>query len=93
MLLYFENHSYPDIADPVHILSKVLYSAYHAAFKEMLCVIKYVLGMKYYDLKFELNVGENSIWDLTCYSKNDYTGDQDSHWSVSGYILYMRNMQ
>ena len=53
MLLYLVKHSRPDIANPVRELSKVLDGATEEAFKEMMCLIKYVLDTKGWGLKIE----------------------------------------
>ena len=76
MLLHLVMHSHPDIADSVHESSKVFNRAYPAVFKEMLHVIKFVLDMKTYGLKFVPNLEKN--WDLVCCSISDYAGNQDS---------------
>ena len=79
MLLYLIEHSCPDIANSGCELSTILIGAYSAAFKEMLHVIKFVSDMKNYGLKFVPNLDKNGIWDLICYSNNDYAGNPDSH--------------
>ena len=46
MLLYLVKHLHPDLANMTRDLSKVNDGANPAAYKELLCVIKYVLDMK-----------------------------------------------
>ena len=87
MLFYLIKHSCPDITNSVHESSKVLDRAYPTVFKEMLCVIKFILDTKNYGLKFVLNLDKHAIWDFICYSDSDYAGDPDSHQIVSIYIL------
>ena len=61
-LFYLVKQSCPDYANLVHALSKVLDGAYPAVFKEMLHVIKCILGMK------------NLVWNLSQMSKNILSG-------------------
>ena len=91
MLLYLVKHSRPDIANPVRKLSKVLDDAKHEAFKEILCVIKYVLDTKHMGLRMEPIEGSET-WELVCYCDSDYESDPDSRRSVSGYILYVQGV-
>ena len=88
-MLCLVKHSYPDIANSLHEISKVLDRAYPAAFKEMIHVIKFGLDAKNYGLKFAPNLDEYEIWNLLCYSNIDCAGDPDC---VSSYILFMKNL-
>jgi hypothetical protein len=49
-LLQFVKHSRPDIANPVHELSKCMDKATEAAYKEMLRVVKFVLDTRNFGL-------------------------------------------
>jgi hypothetical protein len=51
MLLYLMKYSRPDLANVVRELSKCMYGANLAAYKEMLRVVKFVLDTKDYCLK------------------------------------------
>ena len=92
MLLYLVKHSRPDIANAVRELSKVLDGASPAAFKEMHRVIKYVLDTKTMGLKLEPNSFKKASWDLFCYSDSDYAGNPDTRRSVTGFVLFVRNV-
>ena len=92
MLLYLVKHSRPDIANSVRELSKVLDGSTSHSFKEMLRVIKYVLDTKNLGLKIFPNLDNNEQWELTCYTDSDYAGDPETRRSVSGYILYVKNV-
>ncbi len=91
ILLYLVKHSRPDIANPVRELSKVLDGAKPDAFKEMLCVIKYVLDTRHMGLRMEPIEG-GETWELVCYCDSNYASDPDSRRSVSGYNLYIRGL-
>ena len=53
MLLYLVNYLHTDLANATRELSKANYGANPAAYKELLCVIKYVLDTKNLELKIE----------------------------------------
>ena len=92
MLLYLVKHSRPDIANAVQELSKVLDGVSPAALKDMHRVIKYVLDTKNLGLKIDLNSFKKTPWDLVCYSDSDYAGDPDTRRSVTGFVLFVRNV-
>ena len=53
VLLYLVKHSRPDIANATMELLKANNGVNPVAFKELLCLIKYVLDTKHFGLKFE----------------------------------------
>ena len=87
--MYLVKHSYPDLANMTRELSKATNSANPAAYKELLCVVKYVLDMINFGLNIEPTGNSNKSWEMTCFSNSDYTGDLVSRRSISGFILYV----
>ncbi len=55
----------------------------------MLYIIKYVLDIKDNGLRKEPTYEKNKPWDLVCYSDSNNEGDNDTRWSVSGFILFV----
>ena len=92
MLLWLVKHSWPDIANCVRELSKVLDGTTEAAYKKMLRVIKYVPDTKNLGLKIKPTEGRNTPWDLVCFSDSDYAGDPETRRSISGYVLYIKGV-
>ena len=62
MLLYLVKHSCSDLADVTRKLSKANDGANLAAYKKLLCVIKYGLNMKNLGLKIEPTWNYNELW-------------------------------
>ena len=91
MLLYLVKHLRQDIANAVSESSIVLDGVYPAASKEMQRVIKYMLDIRQYGLRFEPSMRVNSIWDPVCYINSDYAGDPESRMCLDTF-LYMRNV-
>jgi Reverse transcriptase (RNA-dependent DNA polymerase) len=66
MLLFLIKYLRPDLANIVRELSKCMDAASHAAYKEMLRVMKFVVDTKQYCLKMR-PVEEGKYWDLVSY--------------------------
>ena len=62
------------------------------AYKELLCVIKYVLDTKNLGLKIEPMRNSYNPWEIICLSNSDYAGDPVSRQSISGFILYVQGV-
>ena len=71
MLLYLVKHSCPDLANTTRGLSKANDGANPVAYKELLCVIKYILNTKNLGLKIEPMGNSNKPWDIMCFSNSD----------------------
>ena len=85
MLLYLVKHLHPNLANRTRELWKTNNGANPAAFKELLCVIKY-LDMKNLGLKIEHTGNSNEPWEIICYSDGN-AGDPVSRRSISGFVL------
>ena len=85
MLLYLVKHLCPNLANVTKELSKANDGSMPAAFKELLCLIKYVLDVRNLGLKRN----SNKPWEMVRFSNSDYAGDQESRRSISGFILYV----
>ena len=68
-------------------LSKVLSSPNHAAYKEMLRIIKYVLDTPLRGLKLSPTVSKE--WKVVIFTDSDWAGDKDTRKSVSGYMVFL----
>ena len=62
MLLYVVKHSHPNLANMTRALSKANDGANPAAYKELLCVIKYALDTKNLGLKIKHTGNSNKPW-------------------------------
>ena len=62
--------------------------ASHAAYKEMLRVMKFVLDTKQYCLQMQPK-DEGKEWDLASYCDNDWAGDAETRIIVTGFIIYL----
>ena len=60
-----------------------------ACFKEMLRVIKYVLGTKEYGLRVHPTKEKDKTLELVCFCDSNYVGDLDTRKSVTGYAIYV----
>ena len=89
MLLYLVKHSWPNLANAARELSKANDGANPAAYKELLCVIKYVLDTKKLRLRIEPMGNSDEPWEIICFSNSDYVGDLVRRQSISGFILYV----
>jgi hypothetical protein len=69
-LLYFIEHSRPDIENVVREIVKCMYGATLEAYKEMLRVIRFVLNTQLLCLKIEPKKGEEE-WNILVHSDND----------------------
>ena len=78
MLNYLVKHLRPDIANCVSKLSKVLDGSTPASYKEILHVIRYVLGTKKLGLKLCPTGSHNDLWNIICFTDSDYAGDEKS---------------
>ena len=82
-------HSHPNLANITRELSKANDGANPVAYKELLCVIKYVIDTKNPGLKIEPTGNSNKPCDIVCFSNSDYAGDLVSRQSISGFVLYV----
>ena len=89
MLLYLVKYLHPNLLNMTRELLKANNCVNPAAYKELLCVIKYVLNMKNLRLKNEPTGNSNEPWEMTCFSNSDYAGDPVSRRSISGFVLYV----
>ena len=92
MLLYLVKHSCPDLANMTRELSKANDGANPVAYKEVLCVIRYVLDTKNIGLIIEPMRNSNEPWEIICFSNSDYVGDLVSRQSISVFILYVPSL-
>ena len=89
MLFYLVKHSHPNLVNMTRELSKANNGANPVANKELLCVIKYVLGTKSLGLKIEPTGNSNKSWDIFCFRDSNFAGDPVSRQSLSGFTLYV----
>jgi hypothetical protein len=68
-LLYLIKYSRPDISNVVRELAKCMDKATPAAFKEMKCVMRFIVGTKDYGLKITKK-------PEVVYSDSDWAGDK-----------------
>ena len=87
MLLYLVKQSTLDIANVTKKLSQSNDGANHAALKELLCVIKYVLDAKNFGSNLGPTGNANKLKEKVCFRDSNYAGDVVSRRSVSGFIL------
>ena len=73
-------------------LSKANDGVNPAAYKKLLCVIKYVIDKKNLGLEIEPKRNSNKPWEIVCFYNSDYAGDPVSRQSISGFILYVLNV-
>jgi hypothetical protein len=92
MLLYLVKHSRPDIANAVRELSKVMDAPSAAALKELKRTIKFVLDTEDFGLKIEPDKITTMKWRLKVYTDSDWAGDKDTRLSVTGYVLFLRDV-
>ena len=76
-------HLRSNIANITQELSKVTDAVNPAAFYELLCVLKYVLDMKYFGLKLEPSEHAIKPWNST------FAGDPISRSSMREFMLYV----
>ena len=89
MLLYLIKHSRPNLAKMTRALSKSNDGVNPAAYKELLCVIKYILDTKNLELKIKPTENSNKPWEIVCFGNGDYTGDPVRRRRKSVFILYV----
>ena len=89
MLLYLVKNLCPDLANVTGELSKANDRANPAAYKELLCVVKYVLDTEMLGLEIESLGNSNKPWEIVCFSNSNYAGHPASRQSISGFILYV----
>ena len=80
---------HPDIANSTRKLPKANDGVNTAMFKELLCLIKFVLDTKNFGLKLKPNGNVNKSWEIVCFSDSNYVGVPVSRKRVSGFILYV----
>ncbi len=68
MLFYLVKHSHPDIAKAAREISKGLYGANMAAYKEKHHVIKFVLDTSDLGLHIQPIHGREQPWELICFT-------------------------
>ena len=78
MLPYLVKHLRPYLANVTRELSKANDAVNPAAYKELLRVIKYVIGTKNLGLKIEPTGNSNEPWEIVRFSDSNYEGDQVS---------------
>ena len=86
-LLYLTKHSRHDITNPVRELSKSKDGASMAQVTEMYRVINFVLEMNTLGLRM-MPIFRDVIWKLEALSDSDFANDNDTRYSVFGYIIY-----
>ena len=77
------------LANITRELLKANNGANPATYKELLCVIKYVLDTKNLGFKIESTENSNEPREIICFSDSDYAGEWVSRKSISGFILYV----
>ena len=87
--LYLSRYTRPDICNATRELSKGMTKANKAHYKQLLRLIKYILGTKNLVLKAELRHG---VWTMVGKSDSDYAGDNDTRKSVTGYIIILNGL-
>ena len=92
MLLYLVKHSRPNLTNATRELSKANNGANTAAYKELLCVIKYVIDTKKLGLKIEPMGNSNKPWGIICFSNSNYAVDPIIRHSISVFILYVQGV-
>jgi hypothetical protein len=89
-LLYLVKPSRPNISDAARELSKGMGGATEAAFKEMKCVIKFVLDTKMFGLKLQPKlIGEDVEWAITVFTDSDWAGDQENIISTIEFVVFL----
>ena len=90
-IMFLIKHSRPDLMSAVRELSKVLGKATRAAYKELLCCAKFVIGTKNKGLRIDPHPVENE-WELVVFSDSDWAGDPDDRKSVGCYIIFLNGV-
>jgi len=89
-LLFLLKHSWPDLANPIRELSKVLDCPMEATFKELKRVIKFVLDTRDYGLKIKPIINDvDDAWSMTVFSDSDYAGDAETCVGVMGFCIFL----
>ena len=84
MLLYLIKHLHPGVA-----IMTANNGANPAAYKELLCVLKYILDTKNLVLKIEPVSNSKEPWEIICFGDSYYAGYMVSRGSISVFILYI----
>ena len=89
MLLYLVKHSHPNLANMTRKLSKANHGANPATYKELQCVIKYVIDMKNLEIKMEPTRNTHEPREIVCFSNSAM---QETQWVdkalVASYFIY-----
>ena len=88
MFLYLVKHLHPDLVDMTRELTKQNNGVNSTADKELLCMIKYVLGTTNVGLKIEPTRNSNNPW-IVHISDCNCTGEPVKRRKNSNFILYV----
>ena len=86
-LLHLTKHSRPDITNPVRELSKSMDGVSMVHVTEMYRVINFSLEMRTLGLRM-VPIFRDGIWKLEELSDSDFANDEDTRYSIYGYIIY-----
>jgi hypothetical protein len=95
ILLYLIKYSRPDISNVVHELAKCMDKATPESIKEMKHVMRFIAGTKDYGLKIAPKNPDqdNFKWNMVVSSDSDWAGDKEDRCSVSGYVIFILDVQ
>ncbi len=80
----------PCLANSLHELSKALNGASQGTFKELKCIIKFVLNMADYGLKIKpIKKPVGKAWTMTVFLDSNYAGDTKTRISVTGFCVFL----
>ena len=89
MALYLSRYTRPDICNATRELSKGMAKANKAHYKQLMRLVKYILGTKSLVLRAEL---DHEDWTMTGMCDSDYAGDNDTRKSVTGYVIILNGL-
>ena len=90
MIIYLVKHTWTNIENAVHELSKDLDRTIPAACKQLMQMLKYLIDTKNLDLNFEPEkITQNENQNIFALSDSDFYGDKETSTRVSGFILYL----
>jgi hypothetical protein len=87
LLLYLTKNSRPDIANIVWELSMCMDGGTPSAFKEMKCLVKFVMDTDGYGLNVLPTILRTKKWKMRVYANSDWAGYKDNWHSVSRYTI------